>query len=182
MFESIKNYFIKRKIEQLIAEGKKAAHDFVGLDRAKTIGLIINMSQSNAEDIKDIHKFIDNYRQKGVKVVIFEWNPLKKTNPAFATSAHSVFINPDKTNWYGYPNAQAESQIRQYDIDILINFDSMDDVVAHLISGIARAKTLAGMYHEAFAPFYELMVNFKELRFKKMSPNYEHFLKMIDKG
>lgn len=182
MIETIKNYFRNRKLRELVTQGKKNIHDFVSLNKAKSVALLINVNQCNTEDLKDVHRYIDDFKAKGINVVLFELNYNKKSTPAFGTSAHSVFINPDKINWYDCPTGQAQSQIAQHKVDILINFDTSEHLTSHFVCGLANAKTRTGVYHEGMESFYEVMVNFKENRFKKMTPNFEHFLRMLDKN
>ncbi|MBX7240603.1 MAG: hypothetical protein K1X92_02555 [Bacteroidia bacterium] len=181
MFEKIKTYFINRKIKALTIQGKKIPHDFISLSNAKSIGLLINVNQCNTEDLKDVHHYIDAFKAKGVTVVLFELNFIKKSIPGFKTSAHSVFINPEKINWLDFPNATAQSQIAQHKVDILINFDTSDKMTSHYICALANAKTRTGIHREGLESFYELMVSFKENRFKKMVPHFEHYLKMLEK-
>lgn len=180
MWEKIKTYFQNRKINQVLAQGKKIAHDFIDIEKAKSIGLIININQCIPEDIKDIHSYMDATRAKGIKVILFEINYLKKTTPTFGTSAHSVFINAEKINWVDCPSEAAQGLIKQYDMDILINFDISERMTSHFIAAISQARTRTFIYKEGFSTFYELMVVFKEVRFKRMLQNYEHFLKMIE--
>ena len=167
MFDKIKTYFRNRKIKSLIQQGKKVKHDFISLPSAKSIGLLINVNQCNTEDLKDIHQYIDAFKSKGLTVVLFEINFIKKSLPAFKTSAHSVFINPEKLNWLDVPTSAAQSQIFQHKIDILINFDTSDKLTSHFICALANAKTRTGIYREGMEAFYELMVNFKENRFNR---------------
>lgn len=181
MFEKIKTWFINRKIKSLTLVGKKIRHDFISLNNAKSIGLVINANQCNPEDLKDIHHYIDSFKTKGVTVTIFEINFTKKSTASFKTSAHSVFINPETMNWLGFPTSSVQNQIAQYKVDILINLDVSDNITSHFVCGLANAKTRTGIYREGMEVFYELMVSFKENRFRKMIPNFEHYLKMLQK-
>lgn len=181
MWEKIKTYFCNRKINEVLTHGKKFAHDFIDIEKAKSIGLMINVNQCNPEDIKDIHSYMNATRAKGLKVIVFELNYLKKSTPTFATSAHTVFINPEKTNWYDCPITSVQGLIAQYDIDILLNFDTSENMTSHFVSAFSHARTRTSVYKEGFESFYEIMVAFKENRFKKILQNFEHFLKMIEK-
>lgn len=181
MWEKIKTYFQNRQINQVLAQGRKFTHDFIDVEKAKSIGLLINVNQCSPEDIKDIHAYMDATRAKGMKVIVFELNYLKKSTPAFSTSAHSVFINPEKTNWLDCPTSSVQGLIAQYDMDILLNFDTSESMTSHYVSAISHARTRTAVYKEGFENFYEMMVAFKENRFKKMLHNFEHFLKMIEK-
>lgn len=181
MWEKIKTYFRNRKINQVLAQSKKFAHDFIDVEKAKSIGLMINVNQCNPEDIKDIHTYMDGARAKGLKVIVFELNYLKKSTPAFGTSAHSVFISPEKVNWLDCPNTAVQGLIAQYDMDILLNFDTSESMTSHFVAAFSHARTRTAVYKEGFESFYEMMVAFKENRFKKMLQNFEHFLKMIEK-
>lgn len=182
MFDTIIKYFQKRKLLQLLQEGKGIKRDFVSLSKAKTIALIININQCNPEDIKDIHKYIDDMRAKGVTVVVIEINYVKKSVAAFGKSAHSVFVSPEKTNWYDCPQAAIQQQITQHKVDILLNFDTSEHMTAHFICAMSHAKNRMGAYHEQTQSFYEIMLaDLKETRFKKVLPLYEHFLKMLEK-
>lgn len=153
----------------------------MSLNKAKSVALLINVNQCNTEDLKDVHRYADDFKAKGINVVLFELNCNKKYTLLLALQAHSVFINPDKIDWYDCPTGQAQSQIAQHKVDILINFDTSEHLTSHFVCGLANAKTRTGVYHEGMESFYEVIVNFKENRFKKMTPNFEHFLRMLDK-
>lgn len=180
--EKIISFFRNRKFRELIQKGRQFSRDFVSINKAKSIGIIVNANQCSVEDLKELRGYIEDMKSKGKYVVVFELNYMKKSVPNFQHSVTSVFISPEKYNWFGCPKSAIESQIIQHNLDILLNCDTSGSVTSHYVCGMANAKTRTGPHIEGMESCYELMVEApKEARIKKIILNFEHFLKMVEK-
>ncbi len=178
----IKEKFSKRRIQTLVDQGRQQTRAFVDLESARKIGLIVNTSQSTPDDLKLIHTYMDALEKRNKEVLIIEINFLKKSEPVFTQAKKSIFINPAKLNWLDYPTPSVESQIKQYNLDILMNFDPSERMTSKYICSIAPAKTRTGMHVEGFESCYELMIDGQpDHELKTMIKEFDYFLNMIDK-
>ncbi|MEO0582440.1 MAG: hypothetical protein AAF135_09480 [Bacteroidota bacterium] len=79
-----------------------------------------------------------------------------------------------------------ETQVRSYELDILMDFDHSSQMVSKYICSMARARTRTGIHEEGFESCYELMIDKprdgEELTMKKMIKEFDYFLNMIDNG
>ncbi|MFN0202752.1 MAG: DUF6913 domain-containing protein [Bacteroidia bacterium] len=182
IIEWIKNFFAHRKFKDLMLRGKRFSRDFIGLNRAKSIGIIFNANQCNIEDIKELRAYVEQMKAKGKHVVLIELNYLKQSIPQFQHTVQTVFINPEKYNWFGCPKQQVETQLSHHKLDILLNCDTSQEITSHYVCAILEAKMRTGMYVQGMEPYYDLMLDgAKEQRISKKIQHFEHYLKMIDK-
>ena len=177
--ESIKRFFIKRALTNN-EKNRKIRRDFIDMEKAKNIGVLVNVSSMNVNDQKWAHKYFDNLRAKNYQVFIFEINNTKKASSIFG---NSVFVSPEKINWLGLPKPVLEQQIAKQSLDILINFDlAEDNTVSHLLCSYSPAKTRVGLFKEGYEGCYEIMVNTtSNKQLEKFSHEVEHYLKMLEK-
>jgi hypothetical protein len=178
----IKDTFSKRRIQTLGDEGRQHPRAFVDLESARRIGIIVNTSQTTSEDLKLIKSYTDALEKRNKEVLIIEINFHKKSEPVFNLGKKSIFINPSKLNWLDYPLPGVENQIKQHDLDILMNFDDSERMTSKYVCSIAPAKTRTGMHVEGFESCYELMIDRQsEQELKTMIKEFDYFLNMIDK-
>lgn len=177
----IKEKYSRRRIRQL-DRSRKYMRDFVDIDIAKKIGLIINVNQLNSQENKLLRNYMSELKTRQKDLLLIEINYQKKSVPEFKKSVNSVFINPSKLNWLDYPILSVENQIKRHKLDILLNFDSSDRMTSKYICSIADAKTRTGIHVAGFESCYEVMVDLpKNNRLKTMITEYEYFLKMLEK-
>lgn len=171
-----------KKIQQLASE-KPYKHDFVDIEKAKSVGIIVNMTTSSKDEHNQLLAYIKNLLKVGKNVQVIEINFDKKADPFFNTEVPSIFINGTKLSWLlDYPNSSIEAQIRRHDFDILLNFDTSDRMTSKYVCGMAKVKTRAGIHVEGLESCYELMVNSApNKKVPEMIREYEHFLQMIEK-
>ncbi|MEM6763789.1 MAG: hypothetical protein AAF824_17520 [Bacteroidota bacterium] len=176
----MKERYSKKRIEDLGRVPFK--RDFVDLESARTIGIILNTNESSIEDLTQITSYADTLKKRGKKILIIEINYDKKSTPSFNSA---LFINPNKLNWYDYPIPSLEKEIQDYDLDILMNFDSSVRLTSKYVCSIAKAKTRTGVHAEGFESCYELMIALSnqepETKMKSMIKEFDYFLNMIDK-
>lgn len=176
----MKDRLSKKRIQDLDQFAYK--RDFVDLEVAKTVGMIVNVTESNAEDLDLIRTYADALRKRNKKVLLIELNFDKKSTPKYP---NSLFINPAKLNWYEYPVPSMEKKIQQYDLDILMNFDSSERMTSKYICSVANARTRTGIHIEGLESCYELMIEQtledNEEGVSNMIKQFDYFLNMIEK-
>ena len=185
----IKERYTKERIRSSLHEGgRHYKRDFIDIDKAKQIGIIINMNQCTNDDLALIQAYINALLQKNKKLLVIELNFLKKSMPAMRGGFETVFINPANLNWLDYPTPAIEKKIQKFDLDILIDFDHSERMTSKYVCSMAQAKTRTGMHTEGFEGCYELMIKPKNMgangtptpsNMKNMIKEFDYFLNMI---
>lgn len=185
----LKERYSKERIRNLGQGGISFKRDFVDIDSASMIGLIVNMNQCSNDDIKLLRNYIDTLLKKKKKIVLIELNFTKKAVSEFSGPFETIFIGLNSLNWLDYPTPEIEKRIQKYDLDILINFDHSDRMTSKYVCSIAKARTRTGMHVEGFEGCYELMIGqYKKEEFntvngkaniKTMIKEFDYFLNMI---
>ena len=180
----LKEKFSKRKLISL-DKNPSVKREFIDIDKAKEIGMIINMNICSVEDVKLLRKYINQLKKDSKKVFLIELNFMKKSSPEFTSSVDSVFINPSKINWFDYPTASVQGKIKQRSLDILMNFDVSERITSKYLCSLANAKTRTGTLSAGYENCYELMIdlppNLNGNRISAMIKQYDYFLKMLEK-
>lgn len=178
----LKENFSRRRIRSL-DRTKEYSRDFVDLESARKIGLIVNVSQISPEDLDLIHTYTKALKKRNKKLLLIELNFQKKSLPILSHMADAIFLNPAKLNWLDYPTPGLENEIRKHELDILMDFDSSNRMTSKYLCSMARAKTRTGVHREGFESCYELMINREEVpTMKAMIKEFDYFLNMIDNG
>jgi len=183
----LKDKFSKRRIRSL-DRTKEYGRDFIDLDSAEQIGLIVNTEHTLEEDLARIDQYLDALKKRGKKVLVLELNFIKKAESRFASKVKTIFINSTKLNWLDYPTPAIESEVRKHEMDILMDFDLSLRMTSKYLCSMARAKTRTGVHQEGLESCYELMIHRAiegeegELEMKTMIKEFDYFLNMIDNG
>ena len=177
----LKEKFSKRRIRNL-DRSKEYTRDFVDIESARNIGIIVNMNSLNPEDLKLLENYLTALKKRNKKILLLELNFNKKSEPYF-NRFDSVFINPSKLNWLDYPTPNIEQQIRQFELDILMDLDFTNRMTSKYLCSMARAKTRTGVHREGFESCYELMIHHdEESGLEGLIKEFDYFLNMIDNG
>ncbi|MCB9232248.1 MAG: hypothetical protein H6581_11325 [Bacteroidia bacterium] len=180
----IQEYKQKFSLKTFRRKSKKVSfpHDFVDLDRAASVGFIINIGLCTPKDLIVLTDYITKLEEHGKKVFMVEINFLRKSEPMFNETNKSIFINPSHISWLGFPSREVLKEINANQADILLNLDTSEGLTSHYISGMANARTRAGLYEEELMDFYELMLELpRDTKLKTLLSSFEEYLKMIEK-
>ncbi|WNJ18609.1 DUF6913 domain-containing protein [Pontibacter sp. G13] len=181
----IKEKFSKRRIRNL-DRAKEYPRDFVDIESARLIGMIINVNILTEEDEKSLKSYMEALIKRKKKLFIVELNFNKKSEPKFDKMADSVFIDPSKLNWMDWPTPAIENKILGFDMDILMDFDFSTRKTSKYLCSMAKARTRTGVHREGYESCYELMVNQSdesdEPSMKAVIKKFDYFLSMIDNG
>lgn len=189
----LKDKFSKRRIRSL-DRTKEYGRDFIDIESANLIGLIVNLDDSDADDLKLIGQYIQAIKKRGKQVLVIELSAEKKTEPYFTEGVENIFIGPAKVNWLDHPSPQIETTVRKYEMDILMDFDRSARMASKYLCSMARAKTRTGIHREGLESCYELMINRSAVTtegeeeedpkpdMKSMIKEFDYFLNMIDNG
>lgn len=179
----LKEKFSKRRIRSL-DRTKEFSRDFVDLESAQRVGVIINADVLNPDDQALVKQYFKTLKQSRKSLLIIELSFHKKGEAAWqAFGDHHIFINPAKLNWLDYPTPNIESQIRQQELDILIDLDLSARMTAKYVCSMAKARTRTGIHREGLESCYELMIHRNEdTDLKALLRELDYFLNMIDNG
>lgn len=179
----LKEKFSRRRIRSL-DRTKEFSRDFVDIETAKFIGVIVNVDSLNAGDESLIKDYLAVLRKRKKRVLLIEISFNKKSEPTWkGLGDEFVFINPTKLNWLDYPTPAIETQIRQYELDILIDLDMSPRMTSKYVCSMAKAKTRTGVHREGLESCYELMINRSDVKdLKSLLKEFDYFLNMIDNG
>lgn len=179
----LKEKFSRRRIRSL-DRTKEFSRDFVDIDSARFIGVIVNVDALGPNDEKIIKDYLAVLKKRKKKTLIIELSFNKKAEPTWQSAGDEfVFINPTKLNWLDYPTPAIESQIRQYELDILIDLDMTPRMTSKYVCSMAKARTRTGLHQEGLESCYELMINKSgDKDLKSLLKTFDYFLNMIDNG
>lgn len=187
----LKDKFSKRRIRSL-DRTKEYGRDFIDIESANLIGMIVNLDDSSPEDLKLIEQYIDAIKKRGKRVLVIELTTDKKKESHFEKLVDNIIIGPAKVNWLDYPTPTIESEVRKHEMDILMDFDRSPRMASKYLCSMARAKTRTGVHREGLESCYELMINQGtilaedetdvQLDMKSMIKEFDYFLNMIDNG
>ncbi|MDX1909554.1 MAG: hypothetical protein SF053_21120 [Bacteroidia bacterium] len=184
-FSDIKDKFSKRRIRNQ-DRSKEFARDFVDLDSARKVGVIVNVTLAVEDELQHIQAYTTALKKRKKEILIIEINLNKKAEPSLVAWGDShIFVDPTRLNWLDYPAPAVEAQIRQFEMDVLIDFDNTERPTSRYICSMAHARTRTGLHREGFESCYELMVHQDEgdeSGMKGMIKMFDYFLNMIDNG
>jgi hypothetical protein len=179
--QSLKHRYSVRTFKQ---RAKKVTfpHSFVDLDKAVSVGFIVNIDQFSADDLVYFTKYITHLENKGKKLAVVEITYNRKSLPMFQASVQSVFINPAQLNWLDIPSVKRLEELNALGLDILVNLDTTEKMTSRYVCGLSSAKTRVGLHEQGYEDFYELMLQLPaETRINKILETFEHYSKMLEK-
>lgn len=179
----LKEKFSRRRIRSL-DRTKEFSRDFVDIDSAKYIGMIVNVDAMGSGEEAIIKEYLAVLKKRNKKTLIIELSYNKKSEPTWNEAGDAfVFINPTKLNWLDYPTPAIETQIRQHELDILIDLDLTPRMTSKYVCSMAKARTRTGLHQEGLESCYELMINKSgDNDLKSLLRTFDYFLNMIDNG
>lgn len=160
----------------------KFPHRFVDFEEAKKVGFIINIGLLSGEELVTFTKYITRLEENGKKVLVVELNLRRKSEPMFAGSSESIFINPSQLNWLDFPSVTMQQQINKFNCDILFNLDTSERMTSRFICGLSNASMRVGVHEEEYEGYYELMLQIGiDSRLKEVLKTFERYSKMLKK-
>ncbi len=157
-------------------------HAFVDLEKADSLGFIVNIDQFTADDLVYFTKYITHLEDKGKRVAVVEVTYNRKSQPMFKDSVETVFINPAQLNWLNFPSVKRLQELNDLGLDILVNLDTTEKMTSRFICGLSSAKTRVGLHESGYEEFYELMLQMPtESRLHKILDTFELYSKMLEK-
>ncbi|MEM6268504.1 MAG: hypothetical protein AAF998_03660 [Bacteroidota bacterium] len=179
--QSLKHGYSLKVFEQR-ARKVTFPHAFVDLDKAASVGFIINMGLFSPEDLVDFTKYITRLEHAGKVVLVVELNFKRKGSPMFKDSVRSIFINPEQINWLGLPSVRRLQELNKARLDLLVNLDTSESMTSRYICGLSNARTRVGLHELGYEKFYELLLDMpRTTSMQELLGAFETFTKMLEK-
>ena len=179
--ENIKDFFGKRKLQQLLVQDKGRIKQFMNLNKAKSIGLIYEVT--NEQELKQIQNFANHLKGEfGIKVVYSLVYIKEKETPNYIQAKHSLdyFLSSDLT-WRKEPTKDVCKSFIEKDFDILIDLTGEFSLPLRFILVQSKAKFKVGRFSETNQAFYDFMITCKEKdNFKSFTKEVVRYLTMIN--
>ena len=157
--------------------------DFLDLNHAQKVGLIVDTGTWNTEDQRHFREFIDTLQRQQKSLFVIEINFQKKAGPSFSHSVDSVFLNRNHINWLEYPEEPTREKIQARHLDLLLNLDFTHSMTSRFICALANSHTRAGIHKEGFESCYELMINPpQDARMNTLLRYFKILFKAVGKG
>jgi len=175
--DALTQYFYAKRIGKA-----RPRHEFVSLQHAKKVGILIHIHFFNLRYAKQITDFITRLEKEGKQVIIIELNTRNTADSVFGDQKLCVFLTKKYFNWLKIPDHYATSRINKHHLDVLIDLDISEEPYARFLSGLSNAKTRVGIYREGLDEYYDLMVSMDpNLLPQELLHNIEHFLNLLKK-
>jgi hypothetical protein len=157
-------------------------HAFVDLEKAQSLGFIVNIDQFSADDLVYFTKYITHLEDRGKSVAVVEITYHRKSPPMFRDSMTSLFFNPAQINWLDFPSVKRMQELNALKIEILVNLDTTERMTSRFICGLSSAQTRVGLHEAGYESFYELLLQIPaETRLPKILETFEFYSKMLEK-
>lgn len=178
--QRIRDWYIRRTYEQK-TKRKPGTHDFLSLRDAKSICLIINVTDVDPKELVSIAEYLTKIEETGKQIAVVEVNYKSRSKPIFNETVRSIFVNPAKCTWAGVPEQSILKLINKQHFDILINTDTSGRATSRLLAGMSNARTRIGPYtDEESVNYYEMTIQITEdLRFRSLMLHFETYLNML---
>jgi len=153
MWDSIKLFFFKNKIQKDLASNK-SIRQMINLNDAKKIGIVFDATNYN--DINVIHDFKNTMRGTGKEVEIFGYiNSAEKKDEFF------LMTNKD-LNWYGYPIKHQAFLFAKNNLDIIFGIYTDINSPLNAIFANTNAKLRIGAFENHDVDLFDVMVGVKK--------------------
>jgi len=180
--DRIRGRLSKKKYLQIEPVNGKYKRDFLNLDDAKRVGLIINMTKITPENHQQVLNFIKNLQQRKKEIYLIELNFQRKITPTLEGPYEHLFICSQDLDWLRFPQENIARQLHAYTLDVLLNLDQSNQVTSKYICGIMNAKTRIGIHEEGFEDCYEVMIDHQPVdQLQLLIDTFEGYLNMTKK-
>ncbi|MCF8331988.1 MAG: hypothetical protein K9H84_06015 [Bacteroidales bacterium] len=179
MFEKIKNWFWKRKLEQDVKSVNRQLLN-TRLEDAKSIGLLACIPDE--KKLQQAEQYLHKLQKANKEVNLLAFIPQKEV-PHYCMPKLSVDYIPRKmVNWFGIPQGKPIKDFQQKKFDILIDLCLERQKVVLYVVATSSANMRVGLYRDDMVKHYDFMISGSEQ--KESMDNYiievEKYLNQIN--
>ena len=141
MFEFVKNFFRRRKIQKFRSQVETS---FLPIGKIATVNAVIDVQETGFDQLKE--DILAWGRRKGIKVNVyfFDFRKLKK-GEQLMTSIDKTFLRKE-LSWIGTPSLGKAAPILMEESDLFISLIDNGDFPIDFISKCAKARFKIGRY------------------------------------
>lgn len=178
--QKIRDWYIRRFYQDELRR-KPGEHEYISLRAAKSICLIINVTEVDPKELISIADYLTKLEESGKQIAVVEVNYKSRSKPIFNETVRSIFVNPARCTWAGAPEQGILKMINKQHFDVLINTDTSGKATSRLLAAMSNAKTRVGPYtDEDSVKYYEMTIEVAgELRFRPLMIHFETYLNML---
>jgi len=166
MLRALANYIIDQKINALSSKVKK---NFVGLDSAQNVVMLLN---SRDFDTIPVKKFIYEIDKK-VELIVYH-NDTTSVKPLFLS------VNKKDLNILGIPKTEVFNKLKAKEFDILVDCNFNNATVFKALSGMVNARCKVGTAGLSYEDVFDIRIGLgKEATLENYFEQVINYLKMI---
>lgn len=173
MFQKIKAYFFRRRMNQQLKTLKKS-HEVMNLSRAKHIGILFD--GSDQQNFETVDKYAMKLEKQKKKVRLLAFIDAAQISEGLS---FPFFLRRD-TTWLFAPKGPLPTDFIEQPFDILINASLTEYEPIEHITTFSNAKYRVGPYFEDRTHCFDLMINNGEDSLTAYLNKVNHYLSIID--
>ena len=173
MFQKIKSYFFRRRMNQRIKTLKKS-HKVVNLNRARHIGILFDGSEPDNFEVVDKYAMSLEKQRKKVNLLAFIDAAQVSDGLSFP-----FFLRRDTSCLFA-PKGALPKEFVERDFDILINASLTEYEPLEHITTFSNARYRVGPYFEGKTHCFDLMINNHQDSLAAYLEKVNHYLAIID--
>jgi hypothetical protein len=161
-----------------LANEKKRKPIAVGIDQAKSIGIIFDASEK--ENLEIIKKYVSSLKEEKKKVQVLGYYNLKELPFELNSKLDYDYFSKKDVNWHLKPNNAVITNFANEPFDILLNLTTDIVLPIQYVFVMSKANFKIGRASAKHLPFYDLSIEAKEESgLKQLIDIFTKYLKMI---
>jgi hypothetical protein len=174
---NIQEYLLAAELKKVLA---RSARDkkFISYEKSRNIGILYKVGEE--KDQIEFSGFVSRLQneKKEIKALgIIKYRDI----PHYCYPKLSYdYVTRRNINWMRKPTGEKVSDFILKEFDILINFDTTNDIALNYIAGLSHARCKVGLFHENNQAIYDLMINTDiNCHFNELAEHYLTYLAMF---
>lgn len=179
-FRNIQQFFINSEINKELAHSDREKK-FNSFDKARSIGILYKVGEE--KDQIEFSAFVLRLQNEKKEVKSMGLVKYKDIPHYCYPKLYYDYITTRNINLIRKPTGEKVTDFINKDFDILINFDTEDDISLKYIAGFSKAKCKVGIFNESHQAIYDLMINIeKGCPFNELAEHYLTYINMFSQS
>ena len=164
---------LKKEMSRSVREKK-----FISLEKTRSIGLLYKVGEE--KDQIEFSTFVSKLQadKKEVKALgLINYKDIP--HYCYPKLAYD-YLTKRNINLMKKPTGEKVTDFINASFDILINFDTTNDISLNYIAGLSKAKCKVGLFHEKNQAIYDMMIKTEtDYSFKQLADHYLTYINMF---
>jgi hypothetical protein len=179
-FSKIQHYLITSELKKELLRSSREKK-FISFDRSRSIGILYKVGEE--KDQIEFSAFVSKLQneKKEVKALgIIKYKDI----PHYCYPKLSYdYVTTRNLNWIKKPTGEKVTDFINKEFDILINFDTTNNLSLEYIAGLSHAKCKVGIFDERHKAIYDLMINTEaDCPFQELAEHYLTYINMFSQN